>query len=190
LEACPTLSWRDVKYLIAKTAIKIDPFNSTWQTNSAGFHHSVDYGFGLINGSEMIKQCQSNYIALADFNITTESISDINMTIPDNMQSGILYDFDITIDKKIEWLGVTLYSDHNNSADLEIYLRSPSGTLTRLMKGNNTGGNIYTLTTGFRFGSVAFMDESSAGTWRLEISDLKITKTGTLKKLYFTVMGH
>ena len=33
-------------YVINK--IKVDIYNDTWHTNSAGFHHSVDYGFGLI----------------------------------------------------------------------------------------------------------------------------------------------
>jgi len=48
LEACPTLGWRDVRYLIARTATQVDSGNANWVTNGAGLHHSIDYGFGRI----------------------------------------------------------------------------------------------------------------------------------------------
>jgi subtilisin family serine protease/subtilisin-like proprotein convertase family protein len=191
LEACPTLTWRDVKYLIAKTSIKVDSSNTSWITNSAGFHHSVDYGFGLINGSEMIKECQSGYKSLSakSFYLSQYNVGDI--TIPDSSTNNTLkINFDITTDKIIEWLGVTLYSDHALASDLEIYLTSPSGTRTRLMIGNNSGGVGYKLTTGFRFGSVAFMGESSSGNWKLEIHDIVENNTGKLNKIKFEIMGH
>jgi subtilisin-like proprotein convertase family protein len=190
LEACPTLSWRDVRYLIAKTAIKIDTDNTSWHTNSAGFHHSVDYGFGLINPKEMITQCQDNYTPLADSSNESEVFNIDDIAIPDNDSSGISQDFEVTIDKKIEWVGLTVYSDHDRSSDLEINLTSPAGTPTRIMWGKNSGGDNYSLKDGFRYGSVAFIDETSSGTWTLKVADINKSKTGTLTKLKFEVFGH
>ena len=66
-EACPFLFWRDVKYLIAKHAKKIDTTNSSWVTNASGFHHSTDYGFGLINSQSVINECQSDNFTLLDY---------------------------------------------------------------------------------------------------------------------------
>ena len=190
LEACPTLSWRDVKYLIAKNAIKIDPTNSSWQTNSAGLHHSIDYGFGLINPKGMINECKNGYTPLPSSSSFVEHFDpDPDIDIPDDNTTGITYNFTISNNKTIEWLGVTIYSDHSYGGDLEIYLTSPSGTQTRLMLGNNSGDG-YSLTGGFRYGSVAFMGEQSAGTWTLKIADIVGGDNGTLQKIDFEVFGH
>ncbi len=83
LDKCPTLSYRDVKWLIAHTAKKIDPNYDglsipapnvpPYQTapkldmangygyivNGAGLSHSNYYGYGLINPSGMIDICSS-----------------------------------------------------------------------------------------------------------------------------------
>ncbi|MBA1420061.1 MAG: S8 family serine peptidase, partial [Epsilonproteobacteria bacterium] len=190
LEACPTLMWRDVKYLIAKDAIKIDSTNSSWQTNAVGLHHSVDYGFGLINPKGMIEECKSGYTPLPSSTTFTESFDpDPDIAIPDNDENGISYTFTVSNSKTIEWLGVTIYSDHTYGGDLEIYLISPSGTKTRLMLGNNSG-NDYSLSEGFRYGSVAFMGEQSAGNWTLKIVDIEEENAGSLQKIDFEVFGH
>ena len=190
LEACPTLPWRDVKYLIAKNAIQIDNSNASWETNSAGLHHSVDYGFGLINPSAMITECTSSYTNLPTSSTVTENFDPTpDIAIPDNNTTGISYDFTVVNSKTIEWLGVTVTSNHTWGGDLEIYLTSPSGTTTRLMKGNNSGSN-YSLSAGFRYGSVAFMGENSVGTWTLKITDIANVDTGNLESLSFEVFGH
>jgi kexin len=190
LEACPTLSWRDVRYLIAKTAIKIDEYNPSWYTNSAGFHHSVDYGFGLINPKEMIRQCQSNEFTTLPTLYKQFEVFDIDdIDIPDNNSTGIDVNFDVTLDKKIEWVGLTVDSNHTYGGDLEIYLTSPSGTTTRLMLGANSGYN-YSLEGGFRYSTVAFIDEISSGTWILKVADITQYDNGTLKKLKFEIFGH
>jgi subtilisin-like proprotein convertase family protein len=189
LEACPELTWRDVKYLIAKNAIQIDSANSSWQTNGAKLHHSVDYGFGLINPKGMIEECRGGYISLPNSTTFIESFDPSDIAIPDNDTTGISYIFTVSNNKTIEWLGVTVYSDHSYAGDLEIYLTSPSGTKTRLMLGANSGGS-YSLLTGFRYGSVAFMGESSIGDWTLDIADIFQDDNGSLQKIDFEVFGH
>jgi len=190
LEACPTLPWRDVKYLIAKTAIKVDNTNSTWVTNGAGLDHSIDYGFGLINPSEMINVCTSEYSQLPASSTFVENVDpESAISIPDNNVDGISYTFTITQNKKIEWLALTITSDHANRADLEIYLTSPSGATTRLMRGDNSGG-AYSQNSGFRYGSVAFMDEASNGVWTLKIADIVSGTNGKLNKVTVEVLGH
>ena len=191
LEACPTLPWRDVKYLIVKTAIQVDNTNDTWVTNAAGLHHSIDYGFGLINPSAMISLCTTNYTLLPESSTFTATVTpESSISIPDNDITGISYSFNIAQTKKIEWLAITLTSDHTNPANLAIYLTSPTGTKSRLMRGDNSGGTGYTMEPGFRFGSVAFMDEQSSGLWTVEIVDIVSGDTGKLQDVTFEVFGH
>jgi len=189
VEACPALSWRDIRYLVVKNAIKVDTTNSTWQTNSAGFHHSVDYGFGLINPKAMIDECQNSYTPLPASSTFKESFDPVDISIPDSDTGGISYEFDVNTDKTIEWLGVTVYSNHTYGGDLQIYLTSPSGTKARLMLGGNSGGK-YSLSAGFRYGSVAFYGEQSSGRWKLDIADVVNGDTGDLQSIDFEVFGH
>jgi proprotein convertase subtilisin/kexin type 2 len=191
LEACPTLGWRDVKYLIAKHATKIDSNNTSWVTNGAGLHHSVDYGYGLVNTQGMIEACKSGYTPLPTSSVTfTESFNSVNLIIPDdNGTTSATYNFTISGNRTIEWIDVTLHSNHPYAADLEIMLTSPAGTQTRLMLGNNSAG-AYDMSTGFRYGSVAFMGEPSLGGWTLEVTDLVQGNSGTLQKVEFGLFGH
>jgi subtilisin-like proprotein convertase family protein len=43
---------------------------------------------------------------------------------------------------------------------------------------------------GFRFGSAAFLDESSQGTWRVEMRDMLPPDSGTLKNIKIKIYGH
>ncbi len=97
LEACPALSWRDIRYLIAKHAKQIDTGNSTWVQNNASLWHSTDYGSGLIYAQGMIDDCTSSYINLAaEQNQTVTKIFDT--PIPDD---GSTLSFDINITDNI-----------------------------------------------------------------------------------------
>ena len=76
LEANSKLTWRDVGYILAKTARKVDPTISSganavtftptggtsswnldepWITNAAGFNFQNRYGFGLVDANEAVK---------------------------------------------------------------------------------------------------------------------------------------
>ena len=85
LQANPALTWRDVGFIMAKTARKVDADIATgaraatftanggtvalaldlpWQTNSAGFNFHNRYGFGLIDATAAVNLAQ-NYTAPA-----------------------------------------------------------------------------------------------------------------------------
>ncbi|WP_396271357.1 S8 family serine peptidase [Ideonella sp.] len=70
LEANPSLTWRDVGYILARTARKVDaniadssrqprylpngntvgwPLDLPWQTNAAGYNFQSHYGFGMVD---------------------------------------------------------------------------------------------------------------------------------------------
>lgn len=80
LEANPALSWLDVKYILAKTARKVDadiasgtqavtytPVGATyalilsdpWVTNQGGFHFQSRYGFGLVDSAAAVTMAKA-----------------------------------------------------------------------------------------------------------------------------------
>ncbi len=188
LEACPKLTWRDVKWLTAHTASKIDESNSLWIKNSAGLSHNINYGFGRINTMEMIKECRANYFELLGNEISSSSgKSDLNILIPDN-QSLVSELLNFSSSYTIEWVELTFTSDHTRVGDLEIRLISPSGTSTQLILPNGLSSTQYS--SGFRFSSAAFIGENSLGNWRVEVIDRKIGSTGQISALNLKIYGH
>jgi len=189
LEACPNLGWRDVKYILAKSAKKVDSSSSSWVTNSAGFNFSRDYGFGLIDTKKAINICKNNYSNLGvQGKIVNKkrfySKIDRSKVIP------------ITIDKskKIEWIEVTIDIDTQNASDFNIYLTSPSGTKTKLVGSGTKIGEQFIpypnwMLGGFRFGAAAFLDEDSIGDWHIEIVDTK-RNNSTLHSAELVIYGY
>lgn len=80
LEANPNLTQKDVGYILAKTARKVDAdialdarqpkvqsgssqliLDLPWQTNDAGFRFQNRYGFGLVNAKAAVSMAANNY---------------------------------------------------------------------------------------------------------------------------------
>lgn len=122
MEKCPNLSYRDVKWLIAHTAKKIDPnyegktkaapnvppYKTTpkaeasagygYILNGAGLSHSNYYGYGLIDPSAMIAKCTaSNFKHLPNkksikFVQETTSLQGLNSNSQHTLEEIILAD--------------------------------------------------------------------------------------------------
>ena len=189
LEACPNLGWRDVKYILAKSAKQVDIENPSWVTNASGVHFSRDYGFGLVDTKAAIAMCENGY---NNFNIDMWASTELTT----NSSIGAKKDVTITIQKdmKIEWVETTVDIDTQNASDLDIFLTSPSGTKVQLVKsGTQVGANLIPnsdwMKGGFRFSTGAFLDESSIGDWSVEIVNTK-TDSATLKKATIKIYGH
>ncbi len=187
LEACPDLSWRDLKYLVAKTAIKVDANDSSWQQNAAGIWHSNNYGFGLINASEMISQCQSGYFQpLGTYKTVQSAYIEPNIKIPDN-NTSVYATLQMEEDITIEWVGLKVKTNHTFCGDLNIDLISPSGTKSQIITSNDIKFEAYK--NGFRFSSLSFLDESSAGVWKVIVRDAHKLDNGILQGLQLIVKG-
>ena len=191
LEACPSLTWRDVKWLIYNKSKKIDSSDSNWVQNSANIWHSINYGFGLIDTKAMINECQGGYALLGIEKSTEATVANINTLIPDDNTTNS-FNINIADDITIEWVEATVDNDSPYSSDYEINLVSPSGTRSTIMTYrtdlNNTPKNW--LNGGFRLSSAGFASESSAGTWKLEMRDGVDKDTGTLKSIKLKIYGH
>jgi subtilisin-like proprotein convertase family protein len=189
LEACPNLGWRDVKSLLAKHGKRVDSDNKSWVQNSAGLWHSSDYGYGLVNPKGMIADCNSSYINL-DENKTAEVSGTVNLDLNDR-QVATIGGLNISDDITIEWVELTVDSNHTRASDYRVELISPAGTTSRIVDPTNPSGAW--MNNGFRFGCAGFIDEHSNGEWKVKISDFDPTDeqlSGAIKSLKVKVYGH
>jgi len=203
LEANPDLTWRDVKYILAKTATKVDPgfqgvkvkvanneeyqAEDGWITNAAGYHFSNWYGFGRINLAEAVKLAKNYDVNLGDYSESS--------WYP---QNGFITKFPVTpgaagyqyslksitkqMNMSIESVRAEVSIDSDFIGDVSIELTSPSGTKSIIWNMGNAfskNGNLVRMP----IQSNAFYGENSAGVWTF-----KIVNSG-LNAKYVTVKG-
>jgi len=189
LEACPQLNWREVKYLLAKYATKIDETNQEWIQNNAGFWFNRNYGFGLINITGMINSCLNDPISLPDEKNIMQEKSYTN----ELLQDGATQTYDINMSDTnitVEWIEATIMIDTADASQYDISLRSPNGTEILLIQHESYERSNW-MRDGFRFGTPAMIDENSNGTWQIIIEDTKDQDvTGTLNNIKLQIYGH
>lgn len=197
LEANPNLGWRDVRAILAKTARRNDPTDADWINNGAGLGVNHNYGFGAVDAAAAVNAARTwqNLPAMKSArNALTPALA-----IPDG---GATVTSTLTLTgsgiSKLEFVELTVDSDHVEAGDLEITLTSPSGTVstvstTRQCQTPATGAAVScgnTLAGGFRFGIVRLMDEPADGSWILSIRDQQAGNAGSLTAWSIGVHGH
>lgn len=224
MEKCPDLTYRDVKWLIANTAKKIDPdytgktkavpnvppYKTTptadknagfgYIKNGAGLSHSNYYGYGLIDPSAMIAKCENGFTHLPPkksnkFIQQTTSLQGLNESVGNSLKEIILADKTKIKDSdkinKVEWVGLTVYANVKNLPKISMLLVSPSGTISRILTNSKTAlTNLGELELGYRFSSVAFVDEDPYGKWEVIIHSEDPNEDGRITKLELEIVGH
>ncbi|MDO8413655.1 MAG: S8 family serine peptidase [Gallionellaceae bacterium] len=207
LEAGPTLSWRDVKHILAATSRQLDAAIASvsvalgdgsytaeqgWVTNAAGYKFHNWYGFGMVDAYAAVGMARSYATNLGTFtNTGWVSSGTINLAIPDNSIAGTsgagstLAVPAITIEAVQIKVSVT----HPHTGDLGIELTSPSGTksiLKNIRDGFSTNANL----AGMVLESNAFYGEPGAGAWTIKVIDGNAANTGTLTNWQIRIYGH
>ncbi len=124
--ANPSLSWRDIKHILASTSDKNNPHDPTvsipagngnfvahlgWIENGAGYHFNNHYGFGRVNAGEAVKmaldykhslpeQVRTSWTVGIEQDINGEAVNPIE--IPDNNASGAEMIIDVADNVTIE----------------------------------------------------------------------------------------
>lgn len=198
LEANPNLTWRDVKYILAKTAVKIYPnisitqhpdglsipteYEHPWVTNGAGFHFHNWFGFGRVNVDAAVTMAKSYTSSFGKF---TEVDFDNNkrtatVNIGDNDFATAAEDsMTVTTNLKIESVQLRLAVSHGDISQLGVELTSPAGTKSYLvnMRNSLTGLSGY---VDYEMQSNAFYQERTQGTWKIKVIDAVTGTTGNL----------
>ena len=213
LSANPNLTWRDVKYILARTAVRVQPssgsishvlgldlaghtYEQGWVRNSAGIYFHNWYGFGRVNTDSAVAMARTNSLALGNYVETVDPITSdwiynsgtISNAIPDNSAAGTSSVISVRHNLQIESVQVSVSLTHAKSSDIGVELTSPSGTKSILMNINSF--NLETNLADARLLSNAFLDEMSGGNWTLKVIDGRLGNTGTLTNWKIKINGH
>ncbi|MFT7613177.1 MAG: subtilisin-like proprotein convertase family protein [Parvicellaceae bacterium] len=217
LEANPNLSWRDVKHILAQSAIRINPnaadeshpggsgldvtnhtYAQGWVRNNAGYYYHRYYGFGAVAVDAAIARAKVYNTNLGTFSDTVIGIQNgreiwannsgtVNIAIPDNSAVGAVSDIAVATNYITEAIQIRVTVAHPFISDLGVEITSPSGTKSILM---NINSGVYGEMDQALFLSNAFYGEQSAGTWRLKVIDGRATNSGMLTNWQIKIMGH
>ncbi|MDH5183917.1 MAG: proprotein convertase P-domain-containing protein, partial [Gammaproteobacteria bacterium] len=206
LEANPNLSWRDVRIILARSARKNDATDTDWTTNGAGLNVNHKYGYGALDTAAAVTMAKGwATVGGSNSMVTRSSTSSPAALIPDNgagdiFQYGTPLSNTITLSNSgisnIEFVEITVDSDHTYSSDLEIEITSPNGTISKLAKTRrcNDGTSFVNCgaqySGGWRFGSARHIDESADGTWTLTVTDGWYAASGYLNSWQLKIYGH
>ena len=201
-----TLTWRDVKLILAASARKNDADNTGWEQGALRYGSTTDhYNFNLEYGFGMVDAKAATDLAVGWTNVsplreTTSESGTINLALPDaaavvgepdaprqvstTLTVGNFVDF-------VEFVEVNTHFSHTSFRDLTVELISPSGDESLLVPYADLGYGV-SLRTAFRFGTARHLGENPAGTWTLRITDHK-RQSGSpesLRSWGLTIYGH
>ncbi|KAM9733294.1 proprotein convertase subtilisin/kexin type 7 [Menidia menidia] len=176
LQVRPCLSWRDVQHIITFTATKCDS-SADWRANGAGFNHSHQHGFGLLNAWRLVNAAKvwesvpflvsyQSSVIKEDTPILTysnELVRTWNVTAADLKASGMV---------TLEHVAVTVTITHPCRGNVEVVLVCPSGMASvigarRAIDRDAAGYQDWT------FSTVRCWGEQAEGQYTLRISDHK-----------------
>ncbi len=205
LSVNPNLTWRDVPIILAQTARKTSDSDTSWNGSGANRYSSY-FGFGMVDAEKAVAVA-TTWTSVGDSSslISCGLITrNPNLAIPDSTSDGIsgtLVSDSLSVGgdcaiRKIEYIDVFITSDHPYPADLVIKLVSPSATTSQLTVNQSCGQNLSTAENpckqkldNWRFGVVRHLNETSQGTWRLEVGDYSPEDVGRINSWSIKIWG-
>ncbi len=190
LQHSPTLGWRDVREILARSAVQTDPTHSDWQTNMAGLTFNHDYGFGRIDTARAIAMA-STWQNITTPMQTLVSTQSANLRIPEMNTAGVTSQLIIqnSTMTHIEQLEVIVDVVHTYPGDLTIMLSHTSGSQTTRSTLQITLPRLGENLPRKKLISNAFFMEPANGTWTLNISDRATSDTGTIRGWTLNLYG-
>ena len=199
LEVNPALTWRDIKHILASSAIQIDSSIQAivvggyiaepgWTTNAAGYKFHNWYGFGAVDTDKAITLAKNYTLgSLGSFTTTNETSSgNLNTDIPDNSNDGVSNTIADNNNLTVESVNINVCLTHASPSDLSISLTSPNDTRSVLLPPFNGFSNTDSC---FNLISNAFYGESSNGNWSIKIVDKKANTEGNINNWKITIFG-
>ena len=177
------LTYKDTQYVLAKTARKNDVSDSSWSRNAAGLYVSDKYGFGVVDATEAVAFAKL-FAGLGQQNIVSKIVP---VDILPESQNEITLKVSIDENIYVQDVQLNIKTDHDNSGKLKIVLESPSGTRSTLAYGDTVLYNDY---NPWKFLSVQFLDEKSAGEWKIYIEDTGFGNSVSSLEISLDIKGY
>ena len=186
LSVNPQLNWRDAQEILIRSAVRNDPTDLDWATNSAGFHFNHKYGAGLVDAAAAV-ELASHWQSLGHRERATRDWSSAALNIPDNQSNGVTLTLPVSAqDFRVEHVTLHVQLTHDDWGDLQIILRSPSGMSSVLAEPHSPS---FGSGMDWTFLSVRHWGELASGDWVVQISDRRFLNTGKLTRLTLELYG-
>ncbi len=198
----PYLTWRDVKLLLADTAFKNDPSDSSWLAGAAKYSNSTEnysfshkYGFGVPDAEAAVDAAFS-WPLLPQAKSTSVSSPDIDATL-DSRVTEYSLNVSSSIDF-VEHVNLDLDMLANKIRDFDITLVSPAGRESAILTHAPQCSKSCGIDGSFTFGSVRHLGEDPSGTWTLrleygtsiDLDSIPPSELPTMRSWRLTVHGH
>jgi kexin len=199
LSVNPTLTWRDVRIILARSARRNDPTDSGWLPAAGGLQFNHKYGFGVANaqaavalasswstvgGSASLKTCES---PLRTPNLPLPDATDAKSTpVSDSLS---IAGCDIT---SIEFVEIFFTASHTYSGDLKVSVSSPAAAVSQLANARicgRTSRDDCGAYNNWRFGSMRHLGEAANGNWTMTVTDMGAGDTGRFDAWSLKIYG-
>ncbi|MDA1277201.1 MAG: S8 family peptidase [Verrucomicrobia bacterium] len=187
LEANPNLGWRDAQEILMRSATKVEPEDSGWLTNQAGFHFNHLFGAGLVNAGAAVGLA-TNWSSLGEQITFVLEETGLSVPIPDNSPAGITRSFVVPSSQALraEHVTVSVTIRHERRGDLSISLLSPHGTESLLAEQHSDFNPDY---LNWKLMSVFHWGENTAGKWTVKVTDTRARNSGSLESIRIELFG-
>lgn len=162
LEARPELGWRDVQHILVLASHPLD--SDPGQLNGAGLWYSHRFGFGLLDAALAVQLALG--WELVGREAVVEYASSSSVVVPTKQPAQQI--LCVVEEFELEHVEVVFSALHPHRGQLEIWLTSPAGTLSRLAEPHRDFSADYAEWT---LVSTACWGEQSRGNWTLSVLD-------------------
>ena len=208
--ANPELTWRDLKLILAASALRNDADSSGWEegarkyrsaSDADRYHFNHEYGFGVVDAGAAVALA-GGWTAAPPLQVRGVGSGELSELVPDAPPTGepTTVVSELTLDTGIgftEFVEVNVAFLHGSFRDLDIELESPSGAVSKLAVHFDTFTDYYDpfldfvpLRGAFRFGSARHLGEDPNGVWKLRVTDRIHVVDGAFEGWSLTVYGH
>lgn len=189
----PSLSWRDVRLLLARSARHVDPNHGGWMPGrgtQAPYPFNPVYGFGAVDAAAAVAAAANwQSVGGSDRQLScgpyTAAVDQPLEDAGAPLTSTIAVDPAACAISRIEFVEVEFDAEHEYSGDLQISLSSPAGGVSELARPRRCASAARSVDdcgrfAGWRFGSVRHLDEAAGGAWRLSVADAVAGRIGRI----------
>ncbi|GIX84659.1 hypothetical protein CDAR_552231 [Caerostris darwini] len=143
LQANPNLGWRDVQHIIVRNSRVPDTDESGWSTNAAGYHFHLKIGFGVLDSARMVEKALTWQPVKPLHVWSSPAITHKRFILPNQVTTIPLfvdksYMFHQHVDR-LESITATINIFHPQCGNLELFLESPSGTISQILTKRTSG---------------------------------------------------
>ncbi|ORY32479.1 hypothetical protein BCR33DRAFT_856554 [Rhizoclosmatium globosum] len=117
----PDLTWRDFQHITVRSAVQVNPKDSSWQKTDAGRWYSHDFGYGKLDAGRILDLAHGGKIPHGGGDKSVSLVWNVTPDVLANARFGDL-----------EHVTVTVNIDHQRRGDVNVDLISPHGVVSHL----------------------------------------------------------